>query len=92
MARVKDYFEFFLARSGMTIANFLTPRGADLFGAALGRLTYHLWKSRRDITIDNLHQAFGDSMSDDEINVITKKVFQNVGRTLVEFIRFDRLG
>lgn len=92
MARLKDNIEYLLARLGMAVANSLTPGAADSFGAGLGRLAYRVWKSRREIAIDNLSQALGDSLTGEEIEAITKKVFQNVGRTLIEFTRFNKLG
>lgn len=57
------------------------------FGRGLGRLGFYLDKKHREIVVNNLKTAFGQEKSPDEINVIAKKVFENLGMNLMEFFR-----
>lgn len=93
MARMRHSLETGLVRLAVATANRMSPRGADRFAARLGRLAYHLVRSRRRIADENLKQAFGERYSDRERRAIVKAVFQNVARTFVELARlrqYDR--
>ncbi|MEW5994702.1 MAG: hypothetical protein AB1744_09925 [Candidatus Zixiibacteriota bacterium] len=92
MARLSHTIEYVGALAGTKLANLLSARAADRFGAALGSLAYRLWVSRRRVARDNLKQAFGASLTDEQISAISRNVFKNAGRTVVEFARFQRIG
>ena len=91
MAKLRHNVEYVGALLGVKLAHLLTLRMADAFGAALGSLAYVLLTSRRRIAYDNLRKAMGDSLSEREIRSIARKVFRNIGRTLVEFARFGKI-
>jgi len=91
LARLKNNFEYIAARVIASIAKRLSPPAADRFGAALGRITYHLAGSRRQIAKDNIRNTIGKTFSKKEIETLSKKVFQNIGRTLIETSRFEVL-
>jgi KDO2-lipid IV(A) lauroyltransferase len=91
MAKLSHSIEYLLALSGVKLVQCMSPRMADVFGAGLGMLVYRLVPSRRRIAYDNLSKALGDSLSEHELRDIVKKVFQNIGRTLVEFARFGKI-
>lgn len=68
------------------------PLGLSLFfGRALGRLGFYLDKKHRKIILNNLKTAFGQEKSDDEMNLIAKKVFENLGINFMEFFRLPWL-
>ncbi len=90
MARLSHNIEYFFTLTGVKLAQLLSPRMADTFGSALGSLAHALLASRRRIAYDNLKKAMGDTLSEEEIQALIKKVFQNIGRTLVEFARFSK--
>lgn len=90
MAKLSHQIEYVAALTGVKMAQALSPHAADSLGAALGSLAHVVLKSRREIARRNLKMAMGDSMSDAEIEAIVKRVFRNLGRTLVEFSRFGR--
>ncbi len=69
----------------------MSARQADSFGSWLGRVAYVLLPSRRRIAYDNLSRALGNTLSEEQIQEIIKRVFQNIGRTLVEFARFGKI-
>ena len=60
-------------------------------GRGLGRLGFYLDKKHREIVLNNLKTAFGQEKSPDEINLIAKKVFENLGMNLMEFFRLPWL-
>jgi len=91
MARLSHNIEYCFTLLGVKLAGFLSPRVADSFGVALGSLAYALLPSRRRIAYDNLKKAMGDTLSEQEIRAIIKRVFKNIGRTLVEFARFGKI-
>jgi Kdo2-lipid IVA lauroyltransferase/acyltransferase len=91
MARLNHYFEYLAVRSGVGLANRLSPKSADALGAWLGRMAFRLVPSRRRIAAENLRQAFGEQYSEAERLAITRRVFENIGRTLIEFARFGKI-
>lgn len=54
-------------------------------GSFLGWLVYFLWPGRRRLAQKNLAAVFKDKRPA-EITALSKEVFRNIGRTLVEFI------
>jgi KDO2-lipid IV(A) lauroyltransferase len=92
MAKLKDEFAYRLALTARAVASGMSPRAAYNIGGRIGSLAYRLIGSRREIAKDNLRKAFGDSLSETEIDEITRNVFRNVGRTLFEMARFEKLG
>lgn len=88
MAKLSHHVEYAVTLLGVKLAQMLSPEGADKLGAGLGSLAHLLARSRRNICRDNLTQSLGTNLSQEEINNITQCVFQNIGRTLVEFSRF----
>ena len=92
MAKLKHYLEYAGSKSLALVAKSLPPETADKFGAALGTLAFHLMNSRRRISNNNIRETIGRSFSNSEIDYLTKKVFQNIGRTLIELAQFEKLG
>ena len=90
MAKLSHNLEYLLALTGISLAQLLSPRVADSFAAGLGSFAHAILTSRRRIAIENLARAMGDTLSAKEIEAITRRVFQNTGRTLVEFSRFGK--
>ncbi len=62
-----------------------------LIGKGVGNLIYWLLKDRREITINNLKLVYGDKLSEREIYSLCKEVYQQLGITLVEFVKLDNL-
>lgn len=90
MARLKHYLEFIGAKSIAAVAQSLGAASAERFGATLGTMAFHLIGSRRKVSNDNIRSTIGQSLSESEIDALTKQVFQNIGRTLIEIARFRK--
>lgn len=64
------------------------PEGFALWmGRQLGTVMYLLDLEHRKVAIQNLHIAFGQEKSEEEMRSIAKKNFQNLGMMAVEFFR-----
>lgn len=63
----------------------IPPISSLWFGRGLGRLGFYLDKKHREIVLNNLQTVFGKEKSPDEIHLIAKKVFENLGMNLMEF-------
>lgn len=64
------------------------PRPAALgLGTGLGNVAILVVRRKRERAVANLHLAFGDALSFQERETLSRKVFQHFGRSLVEFLR-----
>ncbi len=88
MATVSHNIEYALTLLGSKLASSLSPRMADKFGSGLGSLAHALVKSRRQVARENLRLGLGETLSEDEIDTVTKQVFRSIGRTFIELARF----
>ena len=69
----------------------LLPRSAALIlGGWLGVIVYWFAKEQRNLACKHIHQSI-DVSDAHEIKVIAKRCFENLGKTVVEFMRFPRL-
>ncbi len=59
-------------------------------GALLGRLVFHLDRRHRQIAFDNLKPSFGQEHDDAWLWAITRRSFEQLGRTLAEVMRLER--
>ncbi len=92
MAGLGHQVEYLAARLGMGLARSLSARQADRLGVGLGSAAYRLAGSRRELAQSNIKQALGETLTDTEIDATVKRVFQNIGRTLVELARLEKMG
>lgn len=68
------------------------PLGISLLlGKTLGRLGFYLDKKHRKIVLDNLNASLGQEKSHDELNIIAKGAFENLGMNFMEFFRLPWL-
>lgn len=61
-------------------------------GYYLGSLIYHVIPIRREVMVENLKIAFGDSLDKKRRNEIIKKVMQNSVLSFVEFIKLPYIS
>lgn len=80
-----------LTHSLAYFARTLDDEEADACGAALGRTVQRLLSSRSRIAYENLRLAFVDE-DESFLQDTTRRVFENIGRTLFEFARFPLLS
>ena len=87
--RLSDYLVYTSVLAVGFIARRLSLRLALEMGSGIGNLVYAILKKRRNIALNNLRMVFKDKQ-DAEITEIAKQSFQNVGKTLIEFLRFPK--
>lgn len=61
-------------------------------GSAIGKFLYRILKKRRQIALNNLQIAFGNNFAETRRQEICKASFINLGKTLIEFMRFPKLS
>lgn len=68
------------------------PRSLAIhLGDTIGRLLYRALGKRRQIALNNLKIAFGNTLTVQEHQEICLQSFINVGKTAIEFLRFPKL-
>lgn len=88
MAKLSHYAEYGLAAFFMWLLSLLPRRTGDSLARGIGSLAYSLIASRRRVARDNLRRAFGDSLTEAEIDRTARCVFQNMSRTFVELAHY----
>ncbi len=92
MASLSDRLEYLLARAGMALACSLSERQAAKFGACLGRIAHRVLGSRRRLAQDNMRRALANSLTEDQVRENVRKVFINLGCTMIELARYRKVG
>ncbi len=85
--KLTHYISYTILRILAYFARTLDDQEAYDFGAGLGRFVMRVLKSRRGIALENLANALPE-LSESEREGIADRVFENVGRTIVELARF----
>jgi len=77
-----------------TLASFIIlviPTGIGLIlGQAFGCLCFYILRKERERALRNLDIAFGDSKNNIEKREITKKVFENLGKSVIEILSIPK--
>jgi KDO2-lipid IV(A) lauroyltransferase len=68
----------------------LPERRSVRLGTLLGRFVFHLDRRHRQIAFDNLKPSFGQEHNDAWLWEITRRSFEQLGRTLAEVARLER--
>ncbi len=80
---------FFLVSSGFLLRR-LSLRRATATGAFLGLVLYTFDKSHRKTAYDNLRASFPEK-TDEELEDIIKRLYENMGRSFTEFLYLPKL-
>ena len=82
----------YLAVLGVRSVARLTPRRwLVLAGTSLGTMFYRLDRRRRDTAVDNVRAAF-PVRTDAECRAIVRGAFANLGRHVIDLLRFDTMS
>jgi KDO2-lipid IV(A) lauroyltransferase len=85
------YIIYLVLKGFSAFINFLPEGFALWMGRRLGAVMYLLDLEHRKVAIQNLHIAFGQEKSEEEMRSIAKKNFQNLGMMAVEFFRIPNM-
>jgi KDO2-lipid IV(A) lauroyltransferase len=83
--RMMSSMEYGLATLFVALVRRLPYRLSQRLGAGLGSIAHRLLGNRRSLTRKNLAFVFPDR-NPAQIRKLSRKAFQNIGRTLVEFV------
>ncbi len=87
--RVRHALEYWAVRGFGVVARVLPLNAALALGAGLGWVAFNLIRIRRDVVLDNLRQGIGGD--DKALEAIGTRCYENLGRGLVEYLRFPLL-
>jgi KDO2-lipid IV(A) lauroyltransferase len=85
--RIKYTLIYWFALALINLSNLFPRKWVLRFTGSLGRLAYKLFKEARQIAINNLTRVFHDKMSPDQIQALSKEVFEMIGRNAGDIIR-----
>jgi KDO2-lipid IV(A) lauroyltransferase len=88
---LKHRLEYALLASLGTLGRAVSENTAAAAGARLGEAAFDVFKLRRKVALDNLLQAFPERSSI-EIEAIARSLYRNLGKNLLEFLRFPNLS
>ncbi|MBU0895503.1 MAG: lysophospholipid acyltransferase family protein [Candidatus Omnitrophica bacterium] len=89
--KFRRYYLYYWGRC-LAFILYLVPLSVALATAGLlGRIAFRVVGKYRKLTVDNLRFAFPEK-SQREINSIAVKVFENLGKTAVEFVNFPKIN
>ena len=63
-----------------------------LIAELLGLLTFHVIRMRRDVTMENLRNAFGDEYGEKELRKIACRAYVNIGKTFIEMLVISKFA
>ena len=76
----------------LRLLRFIPWRAAQAWGRSLGSLGYGLSVRYRRVADKNLKLAYGDAMTEADRRRLTRRVFQNFGSALCEFLKAPSLS
>jgi len=88
--RVRDLAIYMMVAATGFVVRRLSRRASLRLGAGIGDFVYRSVKRRRQIALSNLRMALGCERGDEELRQIARRSFQNMGKTLVEFLSSPR--
>lgn len=65
---------------------------AMALASVIGKILYCLLKQRREIALNNLQIAFGESTNNSERELLCLDCFVNFSKTIIEFLRFKKFN
>lgn len=74
------------------VARLLPWRALTRAGRRLGSFCYHFVPVRKQVVLENLRAAFGDTHDEAAIDALARRFYQHLATTLLEFCQLDRLA
>jgi KDO2-lipid IV(A) lauroyltransferase len=89
--RIKNWVLFRLITSLISFLNFLPRNTAISIGGLLGGLAYFIIADARKRTLSNLRLAFAGEKENKELRSLALRVFQNLGKNVVDAVRLKNM-
>lgn len=81
-----------LIRGTIKIANKVPRKTLMWTFAKLGSIAYFIMPKTKDLAIQNLKYAYENNLSNEEINIIARNVFRNLGRNFTDVVRYPSIS
>jgi len=92
LRRIRFWLEY-AALGGLFWSSRLFPRKALLaWGRWLGLVTYRVLRIRRQVVLTNLRAAFAGTRSENELQLLARDFYRQLGMTLMEFFTLHSLS
>lgn len=88
---IQHSIEYYIVKLLFFVFGFLSVPTISRIGEYLGLVGFRLLRFRRDVTIDNLQQAFPEK-SIAEIRQIARQCFRNFGRAFLQFLALPHMS
>ncbi len=92
MTKLRQWAEIAAVETALVLARVLPRRALLALGSAVGALAGRLDARHARIARDNLRSAFGDAMSEAQLERIHRKCWRHFGRITFDALAFPRLG
>jgi len=92
MRKIKHLVEYIFTAVTIFLVRLLPYKWGVCFGAFLGCVAYKVIGIRREVTLKNLRDSFGDRYSEKELQKIGLDAYCNFGRSVVEYVLYDKLS
>jgi Kdo2-lipid IVA lauroyltransferase/acyltransferase len=92
MSRAFQYGEYLFLRSMCALIRLVPFQFGMSCSRGVGRILFWALSGRRQIALDNLRAAFSDEKSEQEIQTIARKSFENLGAFAFEFVWIPKMA
>jgi len=82
---------YFLYEIGIYLSNHLPLGACYRIACFLADMHYFFYTMERDAVKENLKVILNNSLKDDELEIMTRNVFRNFAKYLVDFFRFSKI-
>jgi KDO2-lipid IV(A) lauroyltransferase len=90
--KIRHLIEYIFTVSVILLVRLVPYRLAISVGAFLGHVAYKIIGIRREVTLKNLRDSFGNRYSEEELQRIGLDAYRNFGRSVVEYALYDKLS
>ncbi|MGM0643499.1 MAG: lysophospholipid acyltransferase family protein, partial [Thermodesulfobacteriota bacterium] len=88
---LKDKILYCGVSGGVRLLGLIPFSWHEPLGRILGRTWYRMDKRHRNLAVNNIRYAYGDSVTEDRAEKLAGKVFENFARMVFEHAWFNRL-
>jgi len=91
MKRIRYRLEYFALRTVIAVVNILPYRIALKLGDLIAFLGFHVFRIRRNVTLDNLRKSFKNQYSSEEYVEIGYRAYRNFAYSMIEYGMLPKL-
>lgn len=89
--KIRYEIEFVAVKAILFLANLIPYRMALRLGDIIGFLAFSVFRIRREVTLTNLKNSFGNQYSEREYKKIGSRAYRNISKSMIEYGLFPSL-